>query len=60
MPRFLFKPDPIDGFEFNPIPLDIHLSRIKIPREEILHDFAINNTEYVVVGTDRMKVLDRI
>ena len=60
MPRFLFQPDPIDGFEFNPIPIDIHLGIIKIPTEEILDDFAINNIEAVIVGTDRLEVLNRI
>ena len=28
--------------------------------EEILDDFAINNTEAVIVGTDRQEVLNRI
>ena len=60
MPQFLFQPDPIDGYEFNPIPLDIHLGIIKIPTEEILDDFALNNTESVIVGTDRQEVLNRI
>lgn len=31
---------------------------IKIPTEEILHDFAINNTDNVIVGNDRQEVLD--
>ena len=39
MPKFLFQPDPIDGYEFNPIPIDIHLGIIKIPTELILDDF---------------------
>lgn len=60
MPRFLFQPDPIDGYEFNPIPIDIHLGVIKIPTEEILDDYAINNTESIIVGTDRIEVLNRI
>src|SRR3990170_702212 len=60
MPRFLFQPDPIDGYEFNPIPIDIHLGIIKIPTEEILDDFGINTTESVIVGTDRLEVLNRI
>ncbi len=38
MPRFLFQPDPIDGYEFNPIPIDIHLGILKIPTEEIIDD----------------------
>lgn len=60
MPRFLFQPDPIDGYDFNPIPIDIHLGIIKIPNKEILDDDAINNTESVIVGTDRKEVLNRI
>ena len=55
MPQFLFQPDPIDKYEFNPIPIDIHLGIIKIPTEEILDDDAINNTESIIVGTDRQK-----
>lgn len=58
MPRFLFQPDSIEGYEFNPIPIDIHLGVIKIPTEEILDDFGINTTESVIVGTDRKVVLD--
>jgi hypothetical protein len=60
MPRFLFQPDPIDGYEFNPIPIDLHLGILKIPTEEILDDFGINTTESVIVGTDRLEVLNRI
>jgi hypothetical protein len=60
MPRFLFQPDPIDGYEFNPIPIDIHLGIIKIPTEEILDDDVINNTESMIVGTDRSEVLNRL
>ena len=60
MPKFLFQPDPIDGYEFNAIPIDIHLGIIKIPTEEILDDFALDNTESVIVGTDRQNVLNRI
>ena len=60
MPRFLFQPDPIDDYEFNPIPIDIHLGILKIPTEEILDDFGINTTESVIVGTDRLEVLNRI
>ena len=60
MPKFLFQPDSIDGYEFNPILIDIHLGVIKIPTEEIMEDGAINNTESVIVGTDRQEVLNRI
>ena len=60
MPKFLFQPDPIDGFEFNPIPIDIHLGIIKIPTEEILDDFGINTTESIIVGTDRNEVLNTL
>ncbi len=60
MPQFLFQPDSIDWYEFNPIPIDIHLGILKIPTEEFLDDFAINNTESVIVGTDRQEVLNRI
>jgi len=60
MPQFLFQPDPIDGYEFYPIPIDIHLGIIKIPTEELLDYYAINNTESVIVGTDRQEVLNRI
>ena len=60
MPRFLFQPYSIDGYEFNPIPIDIHLGILEIPTEEILDDFGINTTESVIVGTDRLEVLNRI
>jgi len=60
MSKFLFQPDPIDGYEFNPIPIDIHLGIIKIPTEEILDDFGINTTESVIVGTDRNELLNRL
>src|SRR4029079_1738841 len=60
MPRFLFQPYSIDGYEFNPIPIDIHLGILKIPTEEILDDFGINTTESVIVGTDRLEVTNRM
>ena len=60
MPRFLFQPDSIDGYEFNPIPIDIHLGIINIPTEEILDDDAINNTESIIVGTAKQEALNRI
>lgn len=58
MPRFLFHPDPVDGYEFNPVPIDIHLGIIKIPTEEFDPDFATNTTECVIVGVKREEVLD--
>ena len=58
MPRFLFQPDPIDGYEFHPIPIEIHLGIIKIPTEEFLDDFGINTTETITVGTDRKELLN--
>ena len=60
MPQFFFKPDPIDGVEFKPIEIDIHMGVIKIVNEEIYYDFQTNNTESVIVGTEREEVLDRI
>lgn len=58
--EFFFKPDPIDGVEFKPVKIDIHLGTIKIVDEEIYYDFQPNNTESVVAGTDRKEVLARI
>lgn len=58
MPKFLFQPDPIDGYEFNPIPIDIHLGIIKIPNEEIVDDFGINNIDTIIVGCDRLEVIN--
>ena len=60
MPQLLFQPDSIDGYEFNPIPIDIHLGIIKIPTEVILDDFGINTSESMIVGTDRSEVLNRL
>ena len=60
MPRFLFQPEPIDDYEFYPIPIDIHLGIIKIPTEEILDDFGINTTESMIVETDSNEGLNRI
>jgi|SRR6476620_145794 len=60
MPKFLFQPDPIDGYEFIPIIIDIHMGIIKIPTKEFLDDFGINTTESVVVGTDRNDLLNRL
>ena len=53
MSKFLFQPDPIDGSEFYPIPIDIHLGIIKIPTVEILDDFGINTTETIIVETSK-------
>lgn len=60
MPSFLFQPDPIEGYEFTPIPVDIHLGVIKIPTKEIRGDGAINNTEAIIVGIHSMEVLNRL
>src|SRR5689334_15719629 len=60
MAKFLFQPDPIDGIKFKPIEIDIHKGIIKIVDEEIHYDFQLNNTESVIVGTDREEVLERI
>ncbi len=53
MAKFLFQPDPIDGVEFKPITIDIHPGVIKIVDEEIYYDFQLNNSESIIVGTDR-------
>ena len=55
MSRFMFQPDPIDGYEFHPIPVDIHLGIIKILTEEFLDDFGINTTETTLIGTGKKK-----
>lgn len=60
MSRFLFQPDPIDDYEFYPIPIDIHLEIIKNPTKEFLDDKTINNTESVIVGTDTKEALNRL
>ncbi len=46
--------------KFKPIKIYIHQGVIKIVDEEIHYDFELNNTESVIVGTDREKVLERI
>ena len=38
----------------------MNLGVVKIPTDEILDDFGINNTESVIVGTDRQEILNRI
>jgi hypothetical protein len=60
MTKFLFQPDPINGIEFKPITIDIHLGVIKIVDEEIYYDFQLNNSESIIVGTDRKEVLSRV
>jgi hypothetical protein len=37
--------------------VDIHRGVVKIVDEEIHHDFEINSTECMVVGTDRNEIL---
>ena len=58
MLKFLFQPDLIDRYEFNPIPIDNHQGIIRIPTEEIIDDFGINITETIIVGTDRKELLN--
>ena len=60
MAKFIFQPDPINAVEFKPIRIDIHLGVIKIVDEEIYYDFQLNNSESIIVGTDREEVLARI
>jgi hypothetical protein len=60
MASFLFQPDPIDGVKFKPIKIDIHQGVIKIVDTEIFYDFQLNNSESVIVGTDRDEVLEKI
>jgi hypothetical protein len=58
MAHFLFQPDPIDGVKFKPIKIDIHQGVIKIADDEIFYDFQLNNTESIIVRTDREEVLE--
>ncbi len=58
--HFLFQPDPIDGVEFRPIRIDIHLGVVKIKHEAIYSDKDINNSEAIMVGTPREEVIARI
>ena len=60
MANFLFQSDPIDDMQFKPIKIDIHKGVVKIVDEEIHYDFEINNTESLIVGTDRKEILERI
>jgi hypothetical protein len=60
MAKFLFQADPIERVCFKPIKIDIHKGVIKIVDDEIHYDFQLNNTESVIVGTDREEVLARI
>ena len=57
---FHFQPDLIDGVNFKPIKIDIHQDVIKIVDDEIFYDFQLNNSESVIVGTDREEVLEKI
>jgi hypothetical protein len=57
MAKFLFQPDPINGVQFGPVKPDIHLGVTKIANDEIYRDFQTNNTESVIVGTERDEVL---
>ena len=52
--------NPIDEYEFHPIPIDIHLGIIKIPNEEIIENIGINTIESEIVGTDRTEILTRL
>jgi hypothetical protein len=45
MPRFLDQPDSIDGYEFNSIPIDIHIGIVKNPTIETHNDYTENNTK---------------
>jgi len=60
MASFLFQPDPIDGVKFKPIEIDIHQGVIKIADDAIFYDFQLNNSESVIVRTDRAEVLEKI
>jgi hypothetical protein len=60
MNKFLFQLDPVNAVKFKPIRVDIHLGVIKIVDEEIYYDFQTNNTESIIVGTDREEVLSSI
>ena len=57
MAHFLFQPDPIGRVNFKTIKIDIHQGVIKIVDDEIFYDFQINTKESVIVGTDRVEVL---
>ena len=60
MAHFLFQPDPINGVNFKPIKIDIHKGVIKLVDDEIFYDFQLNNSESVIVGTNRDEVLEKI
>jgi hypothetical protein len=40
--------------------VDIHRGVVKIVDEKIHHDFELNSTECMVVGTDRNEILSRL
>ena len=46
--------------KFKLIKIDIHQGIVKIVDEEIHYDFEANNTESIIVGTDRKEILERI
>ena len=37
-----------EGYQFNPIPIDIHIGVIRIPTEKMLNDFAISNNSSII------------
>ena len=57
MPKFLFQPDPIDEYEFNPIPIQINFGVIKIPNYEITQEIGVNTTVVVVLGRQMNELL---
>lgn len=59
MSQFLFLPDPIDGYEFYPIPIQSKFGVIKIPNDEITDDFGINISEIVVSGRQMDVILEQ-
>ncbi len=60
MTKFLFQSDSINAVELKPITIDIPLGVIKIVDEKIYYDFQLNNSESIIVGTDREEVISRI
>lgn len=69
MPRFLFQPDPIGGYEFYSIPIDIHIGVIKMPTDNVdeylikqITAFNESNTANAIQFgyTDRLGDLDEM